>query len=463
MGKIFDDERINAALGRAMRNTVVFAWLFTLIYTVAVVVVDTVTERDLVHATVVDGRFVLHGIMVEVLTLIGGAIILLVGELGFLGSEKDEMKAYKKNTFYTKGFYAFVYVFACAYCVHVALNLYYDGYGGFPGSSAPYGFFPTMLIGCGGLFLMFNLKKENVMLNFSRIEDGGKPYFKKVFSDILKFGTLCVGFTVFALLLFILLSHDPVSPYCLIILLAGLGAWLMLSLEYLLLSIMEILSEKAQQKGRISLTTLVTFLLAAIMSAALSSVCIYCNFFCEFNSVPVATFYSFASILLQRYILQLSAFFVMYFCSETKPLRSAAISRSGNALVKVIIANICFDIFFAVIKCISSAKPFDIEGQRLCQMILIYIGFAADTVFTIAVFLCLVPIMKTLAEKKLLPRIPTALTFAFCAVFVLMDFLYALLMRTPFDVIALCLLSAIFIFFGVYVIKCFRSVEFEVE
>ena len=57
-----------------MRKTLWFAWLFTMIYTIAAVVVDTVTERNLFHATVVDGRFIFHGILVQVLTLIGGAI-----------------------------------------------------------------------------------------------------------------------------------------------------------------------------------------------------------------------------------------------------------------------------------------------------------------------------------------------------------------------------------------------------
>ncbi len=461
MEKIFNDERVNAVRGRAMRKTVWFSWIFTLIYTIAVIFVDTFIEGDLFHAAVVEQRFVLSGVLVQVITLLGGAIILLWGELGYFGARKDEMKAYKKNLFYTKGFYAFVYIFAFAYCIHVALNLSYDSYVAFPKSDMPYGFFPSMLLECGGLFLIFSLKSEKVMLNPSEIEGRSALYFKKVFLNILKFGGLCALFTLFAALLFLLLSKDPISATCLGILLAGLATWLALSLEYFMLSLMERLSEKAQEKGRLSATTLLTYIFGACMSVYMSAMCINLNYFAEINSAAVAALYSYTSMLLDRGILLMLAFFIMYFCSETARLQSNTLIRRGRALNIIIISNLCFDVFYIVIKAIAGAKFFDFEAQRLCQETLLFVNLAIDALFAIAFLVCLIPVLQVLSDKKLLPKISTAVAIIYTALYVFARLMYGFLLRAPLSVIGICLPAVIFIWLGIYVVKWFKNIKFS--
>ncbi len=465
MEKFFDDERVNAVRGRAMRKTVWFAWLFTLIYTVAIVTVDSFIEGRFSRITVVDQRFVLSWILVQVITLIGGAVILLWGELRYLGARKDEMKAHGKALFYTKGFYAFVYIFAFAYCVHVAVNLFYEGYDyiTLQSTDIPYGFFPSMLLECGGLFLIFSLKNERVMLNASEIEGGGKRYFKKVLMNILKFGGLCAVFTAFALSLFVIMSREPLAKSCLAIAIAGLATWLSLSFEYFLLSLMERLSERAQQKGRLSVTTPVSFLLAAAMSVCLSGICVYLNCFAEINSSGIVILYSYINLILERGILLTSAFFVMYFCSEADILKSTALHRRGKALNTLIISKLCVDVISMISKSIAGARSFDLEEQRLCGDILLFSDLAIDALYAIAILICIIPMLKALFEKKLLPRMPMAIPIGFAAVYAASKLLYAYFLRAPFNIMGVCLPSVMFVFFSIYVIKWFMTLRASVD
>ncbi len=463
MKKLFYDERINAEKGRAMRSTVWFSWLFTLIYTIITVIVDTITERNLVHMAAVDERFILSGILVEVITIIGGAVILLWGELSYIGADKDEMKAYEKNLFYTKGFYAFVYIFAFAYCVHVAVNLYYDGYTVFSNTEMPYGFFPSMLLQCSGMFLIFSLKNKNVMLHSAEIEDGGKPYFKKVFINILKFGGLCAVFVLFAVALFIIMSRAPFSKLCLVILFAGIGTWIALSFEYLMLSIMELMSEKAQKAGRLSITTLITFLLAAALSVLLFAIGVYANYFAEFNSSQTAILYSYTNAILARGLHIMTAFFVMYLCSELDYLKNDLIRRFGRSLNTIIIFKLCFDVLFMISSAIVSAKSFTFEQQLICRTVLLYAEIAINTLYLISILLCVIKLFGVFRDHKLLPVSASAFFTIYTAVNIISELLYVYLLRAPLNLIGPCLKSLLFVFFGIYLFKAFRKIKFAIE
>ncbi len=444
----FYDERINLVRGKAMRKTIFFCWLFTLCYLLASVLSDLLC-----------GRFVFYGTLVALITAIGGGLILLFGELCYLGASRDERRAAEKALYYTRAFYGFVYLFAFAYCIHIAVNLRYEGLP----NGVPYGFFPAALLEIGGLYLIYSLKQGRVMLNYSEIESEAGTYYGRVFGNILKFGGLCMAFTVFALCLFFLLGGDLMSLLCIGVLLGGLFTWLILSFEYFLLSLMERLSEKAQQQGRFSLTMLLSFLIALSMSLSLSYVGLCFNLFEEINAAATVILYNYLSHFLSRTGSLAFTFFIMYFCSEAAPLQSKSLQRAGNRFVVASIVSLCLSTLQMITAPILALDAPTMEEQLLRLKLANYTVFLVSLVFVLINLSCILSVWRVLQEKRLLPRLSIALPILYTAVYSVMRFLNVHLQRSLFNIVTFVMNACLLLFFTIYVIKWFKNIHFPAE
>ncbi len=235
MTEIFD-ERIQKDLGRAQRQTMWLLWILSLgyltLYTAAVRITGTELRLPLILA--------------PLLTVVGGGILLAFGELYYLGAAKDERKQAAQANYYVRAFYGFVLLIACAFCIHVAVNLARPI--GAPDQAK--GAFPALLLTVGGVFFLYRLKTYRIPLNFTVIESEKQLYRRRVWRNIGVLGLAIAAFTLVSILLFCCLQGDPV--WILVLLLAALLQYLGLGAEYWLLSFVEYREEQAKAQGALS-------------------------------------------------------------------------------------------------------------------------------------------------------------------------------------------------------------------
>ncbi len=442
----FYDERINMAKGRAMRKTVWFVWLFTLLYTAAVIVSDVVFER-----------FRVYEILVQILTLIGGGILILWGELAYLGAKKDERKAALKTGWYVRAFYALVYLFAFAYCIHIAVNLRFYGLS----EGLPLSFFPSLLLECGGLVLIYSLKKERVMLNYSAIEERmGRRYYQKVLINILIFGGISLLFTILALYLFLMLGGDVFTLVGLGVIFGGLLTWLTLSFEYFLLSVMERLSEQAMQRGRLSLTTVAVFLASALQALLMTVVTALLLSDMDGITATKATLYQYVMLILGRGFSCTLTFFFLYFAQEVASLDTCVRGR-GLTIAHLKIAFLSCESIAMILKPLVGAAIFSDDTLLLRLSLYRWASCLVGIAISLLTLLLLWRVVRVLADGKQISYTAAAILIVYTAFSAFMALLSAATQNNLFSLIGHAATTLVYVFFSVYVIRWYRKIRFE--
>lgn len=308
---MFYDERIEAGRSDAFRKTMIFATFLFIVHSLINGIVSFFTVS----------AFNFLNISVETLCAIIGIAFILYGEICFRGNESDEMTEFRKNRYYTKAFFKFIYFIAGIYCIWAPICIISNGRDNSPAELISFVGTPCWL------FLLLLMKRESLPLNASFLADDPKVYRKRVLSNILKFGAMCACFTAisFVITFFYLLSTDKSNMFfsffvLISILFSGLTVWISFSLEYLIFSIAERSSDRAKQTGLISAASAVFLCLGLLPSAINELISLATVSLFGLNSVESVTIIN----VFKNYTLSVGAYFTglftVYFLSETQRL-----------------------------------------------------------------------------------------------------------------------------------------------
>lgn len=300
---MFYDERILEEQGKAFRATMILAWFISLIY-------------GLLHALSMfaNGTFYAPALVLESISIVSGLVFFLYGEIKHHASTKDEMVANKKNHYYKKVFYLYLGMLLFAFCIQNSLGSRYDW---FP----PNHFLATLEIPCW-LLLLTCFKFKGVPFNYSYLAEDKSTYIRRTFANVAKLAKIIALATGAGIIVLIVLKAS--TSELVAVLTAGVISWISLSIEYLIISWAERVSDHANEQNRISSATLIFACFGAIMyiiSAAAGSYLAWNNG----SNITNATTLMIGSTLNQ-YFGYLSMYFfglfAVYLYSEMKHIKS---------------------------------------------------------------------------------------------------------------------------------------------
>lgn len=282
---MFYDERIVIGRGKAYRNTIILATVLMTLLTIS----DIMTQCLLLK------KYNPLFSVVSLVTAIAGIAIIIFGEKKYGRIPEDERVEGLKSQYYSKAFYVFINVLACAYSIALPLikveNVPHS-IGNSEGTTVILGMnfvlenctralsiveFPCLI------FLLYQMKSQYLPINASVIEEDGSTYWKKVWGNILRFAAKCGIYTLISLFISVIFSvfnfggyrYSPIETimgiwYMVGILAAGLEVFIGFSVEYLIFSVVDRISEQAKGQDALSHVTTVFFSIGA-WSAAVSA------------------------------------------------------------------------------------------------------------------------------------------------------------------------------------------------
>lgn len=372
---MFFDERIHIGRGKAFRKTMILATTLFSLYAVL----------HLAYQFTAMPAFNPISILTESICALAGLVLILYGEAAFRGSKSDEMTDYRKNCYFAKAFFHFLYIIVGTYCVVAPLYLLSDNTGNYPPNTVLF----LVEIPCW-LFLLLQFKKEEMPLNSGILAESRKVYWTRVLKNVLKFGGVCGGFTCLSLFVTMcyLMFRGDITLLTLGVLfgvlLAGVFTWISLSLEYLLFSLAEWVSDRAKEKGVLSPITLVfawaglgiTILMNAIRVIILGSGY-------EWNSAAAVAAFSYMNNYLSWIGIYFTGLFTAYFLSELRPLADRKLTKILSRILLLRIIEYSFGFLFPVLQVIV----LQIAGGYLEADITVYTAIARVSTACSIVFL----------------------------------------------------------------------------
>ncbi len=407
----FYDERIEAVRGRVLRRVILLLLGITVVYTPLYALALTAQKYP-------GGPWRLLWCELCVLTV--GLASVLIGELVFHGAKRDERQAAAKGRFYTYAFYTTVFSTAAVYCLQVAVGLVNRPTGNY----LPYNHFPSLLLLLGGLYLMWALKKNRVMLNYTVIEREPRVYRQRVLRNAAFCGGLCGLFTAFSILLYLFLGGQ--RPDAMIsILLAGLATALALVMDYLLLSVTEYESEHAARRGELSRVLPATLWGGTVALTVVTFTRVTITLTDGIHSAAGAQLISRLSLTLGTVSSLLLAAFALYITAECTPRQSRYLRLAGTGYVCVCFASFLLSgletVFTLYLHTLKQHADIMRIFSTLSTVILVCSGL-----FILLSVLCLLVGLTVLNRWKWIPRwlLPASSVLCFgrlvCAVITLM-------------------------------------------
>lgn len=388
---MFYDERILVEQGKAFRATMILAWFISLIY-------------GLLHALSMfaNGTFYAPALVHESISIISGLVLFLYGEIKHHASTKDEMVAYKKNYYYKKVFYWYLGIILFAFCLQISLGSRYEW---FP----PNHFLLTLQIPCWLLLLTY-FKFKGVPFNYSYLAEDKPTYIRRTFANVAKLAKIIALATMTGIVILIVLRAS-ISEF-IAVLAAGIISWISLSIEYLIISWAERVSDHANENNRISSATLTFVCFGAIMyiiSAVAGSYLVWDNG----SNITNATTLMIGSTLNQ-YFGYLSMYFfglfAVYLYSEIKDIKSrlfdiATIIAMGLVIFEFILEPLSQVLYYMVG---NMANEISMAAIQIHSVIDYLILVAESIVLTVAS----IAIIKAKNTKKVAFIYPTVVVLS---------------------------------------------------
>lgn len=315
---MFCDERILVEQGKAFRATMILAWFISLIY-------------GLLHtlSMFANGTFYAPALVHEAISIISGLVLFLYGEIKHHASTKDEMVAYKKNNYYKKIFYWYLGIILFAFCLQISLGSRYEW---FP----PNHFLLTLQIPCWLLLLTY-FKFNGVPFNYSYLAEDKPTYIRRTFANVAKLAKIIALATLAGIVVLIVLRAS-ISEFV-AVLAAGIISWISLSIEYLIISWAERVSDHANENNRISSATLIFVFIGAIIYIISLGVGSY-MVWDDGSNITNGTILMIGSAL-NKYLGCLSKYFfglfAVYLYSEMKHIKSRLFDTATIILMGLVI------------------------------------------------------------------------------------------------------------------------------
>ncbi|MBE6610215.1 MAG: hypothetical protein E7634_06070 [Ruminococcaceae bacterium] len=383
---MFLDERISEAQGRTFRFTVIFAWAVTVVY-------------GILHFLMLmaSGPIPLSSLSVELICGIGGAVIIGKGELSRWSKTKDEMWAYERNKYYSKAFYIFLYMLLFAYCcIRVPAYIVLSPY-----DMPPNQLLILLELTCF-IVLITRFKLSDVPFNYTFISEERRSYAKQVLVNVGKLGGAILLFTSLSFVTLFFIGGEAIDM--LSVLFSGLFTFLSLSGQYILFSVAEWLSDRAQEKGVISVSTLFFFFSAAVFAVGAAAIGLYCSVDNGHLIVTSAHAVLISSLLRYFALMEtaLLAVFAAYLYSETGRINASKLRRSVNLFAFATVLEITVSEFFRLLS--SAVMNGQNEAARGLFTVLGYTNQFFSLVFTVLTAVAVYMGAKALSEKGLAPK-----------------------------------------------------------
>ena len=255
---MFNDERINAECGKIYCRGILLTVLTTVIYAFSRTATLFIRENFHSFFTYTEAVILILGIGI----LLTGAIIFRKGG--------DERTAYERHSFYERAGKVFIIAVLGTYILTIPFTTE-EMLGGFSANQLL-----LLLEALGCLYLFYAFKTRQINFNYSFIAEDKQIYYRRVFVII---GCLWVGlFVPFILAASLELTLYKSPAGALIIFLAYISSSVVISLEYLFISLVEKTSYDSMSNGHFALGTriaLLALLFPEFCAAVLQSVYVY--------------------------------------------------------------------------------------------------------------------------------------------------------------------------------------------
>lgn len=168
---MFNDERINLEVGKILKRCIIFSIIITLI-------VGTV--RAICYSYIIE--LFIYAILPECVIFLCGILIIL-GDIIFIGKNKDERILYIKSKYYKIAFWFFISSILCGYSLSIP---FYYIKSIFSLMDPPYYGVVFCLLYLCSIYFIYSFKKKGIYFNYSFIEQDYKKYYFNVLKNVLK-------------------------------------------------------------------------------------------------------------------------------------------------------------------------------------------------------------------------------------------------------------------------------------
>ncbi|MBQ9150639.1 MAG: hypothetical protein IJX72_00180 [Clostridia bacterium] len=236
---MFNDERINQTCGRIYQRGILFAVLYTALFTVTRILFT-------------GGFGGLNHYLTEAAILLFGVGILLIGLIRW-GFSRDERAAFERHTYYLTAGKVFIIAALAGYAISIPLRARVS-------NDYPVNELILHLETLGSVYFFYAFKRHEVSFNYTFIQEQGWHYYCHVLLNIGKLALILLAPFAMAAMLDLALHHSFLMY--LAILTGYVFSVIGLGLAYFLLSLLEKLNYDEESAKSFKKGTLVAWILA---------------------------------------------------------------------------------------------------------------------------------------------------------------------------------------------------------
>ncbi len=380
---MFYDERVEEVKGRSLRKVIITELIAMAVYGIAHAVFAAKAGTGIFGAT-----------LTEFFTVIAGLLIVLTGELRW--HVKDEYNEKMKFEWYSRTFRWFVYIFIISFL----LKLFADVFGYLKMDVFSGGTAVTLVEKTGVLMILFSFKKENVMFNSSFMNETTGTYCKKVAFGVLRLGLWVLAFAVPAAIISLLKTGN----FALFLSFATTGAlvWFSLAFDYVLISAAERSSDKALEKGGISVVTVVFAVAATVLGIFITVLQILFRTTGFITNGKTASLASYISNGTSNAQFMVNVLFVMLLYSEIKHFAEKRMTKAIAFFTYSFISEIILSVTSSrIIAGIDVLRRYD-DNQLFYRIMDTYylLNTVFQTVTILANILLVFAVIRTLSDNE---------------------------------------------------------------
>lgn len=381
---MFYDERIQKELGKSFRAVIGLSSIISIIYGV----LHLLAMRE--HG----GTIRVLGLLFELIGIVAGMIVLLYGEIKFSASGRDERLASGKYNYYKKIFYPYLGVILFACYLQSFLSSADEWF-------APSHFLSALQLPCW-LLLLICLKYHGVPFNYSYMAEDRCTYIQRTFANVSKLGKFVLLATAGGLCVSLVFGASFLQLIA--VLLSGVVSWVSLSVEYLLISWAERVSDRANEQQRMSSASKIFGCFGVVLYLISAGISIYWSWDNGSNITDgkklmiVTTF----SQLFERLGIYAFGLFTVYVYNELKPIKSRWFDRAVITAMGVFIFTFIFESIKQVINYLIDGMDSQIKLKISLKVLYAFVAIKYLTMFlgTLALVVMFVLIAKNRRQKK---------------------------------------------------------------
>lgn len=395
---MFNDERINLISGKVYRNGVIIATIISIAYLILKCFV--IYKQQFVFTSY---------IISEMFAVIGGIIIILIGELRLISQPKDERYYLDKYSFYITGAKYYLGIFLLGFAIAVPLE--FDKLN----IAMPLNTLLIHLEIIGLIYFSYFFKKNKIYFNYSVINENKSTYYKKVFYNIFKLLILLISlYSISLLIAFVkFATSDAILLVLLSILMAFIFSFITLGLIYFFISWVEKVSFDEEVVNRkFSYATLIVGIVTLLYVFVQGYLSAKNNFYIksgQYSDELVRALFSRNLIIIKYVSYYYNAFYGLLMMYLLIQLPNKKTSNLGiNIIVLQLIVNIIYDLFRSNIMAMIAANNDSHNALILFSQVTNMISIILSLVGLVGIFILMIGLIGEAKKKEGIILIPIA-------------------------------------------------------